>query len=281
MEAGHRVQVVARHAHEAALPRLPSGETAIPVRGDVLDPVAVRAAARDTDVVINLAGAVTLPSPTSYYALHEGATRNIAEATARARVRRLIHVSALGIREDAPSVADRSKAAGERALRAAFAPATVVRPSLVFGDDDHFFNRMAGIVNALPVIPLIGAQTRFQPVHVDDLALALVRISEAADSAGMTIEGGGAQVFTLRELVERLALALSKRRWVLPLPYAVAAPLGAMFGLLPNPPFTREQVELMRTDKVVAPGARGVGDFGVKARGLTPWLNALAQARRR
>ncbi|MGA7981902.1 MAG: hypothetical protein WCA32_16975 [Chromatiaceae bacterium] len=97
----------------------------------------------------------------------------------------------------------------------------------------------------------------------------------------MTIEAGRAQVFGLWELVQRLALALSKRRWVLPLPYAVAAPVGATFWLLPNPPFTREQVELMRTDKAVAPGACGVGDFGVKARGLTPWLNAFAQARRR
>lgn len=278
VSAGHRVRVVARHGNENVLQV--RGDEASPVfmQGDVLNQNAVAKAVSEADVVINLVGAVSLPRPQAYFDLHAGAAGIIAEAAVRAGVKRLIHISALGIAADAPSAADRSKAAGESAVRSSFPGATILRPGLVFGDDDHFFSRFARLAKGLRFVPLIGSETRFQPVHVDDLTEAIVRIPLLKESADATYEVGGPDVFTLRRMVEMLLEVLELPRPVVALPYALAAPLGSVARLLPNLPFNRDQVELMRTDKVVGQGALGLADLGVQPRNLGDWLETFRRS---
>jgi NADH dehydrogenase len=266
---GHRLTLVARRASEAGA-KTRRGVTYLP--GDVLEPGSLRRAMQDADAAINLVGAVSQPSARAYFDLHERGARHVAEAAALAGVVRLIHISALGVSEDAPSAADRSKAAGERAVRAAFPQAMILRPSLMFGEDDHFLGRIAAMSRHSPLVPLIGAGTRVQPAHVDDLAEGVARILGHPGDAAPLYQVAGPEVHTLEGLVRDLLRALGRRRLLLPLPYALALPLGGLLGLLPSPPINREQVALMMTDKAAVPGLPGLEDLGVHPRSLREWL---------
>jgi uncharacterized protein YbjT (DUF2867 family) len=191
----------------------------------------------------------------------EGAAR-VAQLAAAARVQRLLHVSALGIAEDAPAAADRPKARGEAVVRAAFPMATLVRPSLIDGPGDHFFARFAALAKVSPVLPVIGdGRTRFQPLHIEDAVRTLERLLERPETAGTTFALVGPETFTLRALLERLLAGLGRRR-LLPLPFALAEPLAASLEQLPNLPLTWEEVRLLRTDKVAGglptPAALGI-----------------------
>jgi uncharacterized protein YbjT (DUF2867 family) len=271
LSAGHHLSLVARHASGTA-PAKTHGQFSW-LYGDVLKRDTVAAAVRGADAVINLVGAVSLPDARAFFDLHETGARNVAEEACEAGAERLIHVSALGIDTNAPSAADRSKAAGERAVLEAFPEAVILRPSLVFGDDDHLFNRIAAMSRVSPVIPLVGGATLFQPVHVDDLAAAVTRTLELPESSGITYQIGGPEVYTLERLVRLLLAALGRKRLVAPLPYALAVPLGSLLGLLPHAPFNREQVALMMTDKVVDAGASGLADLDIHPRSLREWIS--------
>lgn len=144
--------------------------------------------------VINLVGTTSAKNEQQFFSLHRDVPRRLAAAARLAGVRRLIHVSAMGISADAPSFADRSKAAGEHAVRAAFPEASLVRPALVYGPGDHFFTRFAPLARRSPAIPLIGGgRTRFQPMHVDDVAEAMARILEQPGTPGRTFELGASE----------------------------------------------------------------------------------------
>lgn len=268
IRAGHHLTLVARHVPESGAASRPGARY---VRGDVLEPGSVDESMQAADAVINLVGAVSQPSTRAYFDLHAQGARRVAEAAATTGASRLIHVSALGIGDDAPSAADRSKAAGERAVRAAFPKAVILRPSLIFAEDDHFLRQIAAISRRSLVVPLIGAATLFQPVHVDDLADGVLRTLARGDTAPI-YQVAGTRVYSLQQLVQALLEALGRRRLVLPLPDAVALPLGRLLGLLPHPPFTREQVLLMKTDKAAAPGLPGLEDLGIQPRLLSDWL---------
>ena len=270
LRAGHRLTLVARHAPASSAVSRPGLRY---LRGDVLEPGSLDGCMQATDAVINLVGAVSQPSTQAYFALHEQGARRVAETAAAAGASRLIHVSALGIGDDAPSAADRSKAAGERAVRAVFPSAVILRPSLIFGEDDHLLRQIAAMSRRSPVIPLIGAATRFQPVHVDDLTDGVLRILGRGDTAPI-YQVAGMRVYSLQQLVQALLEALGRRRLVLPLPDAAALPLSRVLGLLPHAPFTREQVLLMMTDKVAAPGLPGLEELGIQPRLLSDWLAA-------
>jgi len=271
LRAGHRLTLVARHCPSsvAAAPR-PGIDCLV---GDVLERGSLDKTVQAADAVINLVGAVHQPTTRAYFDLHETGARRVAEAAA-AGARRLIHVSALGVAEDAPSAADRSKEAGERAVCAAFPRAVILRPSLMFAEDDHFLGEIAAIARRSPVIPLIGAATRVQPVHVDDMAEGVAHILELGADTAPLYQIAGAQIYTLKDLVGELLDALGRRRLMLPLPNALALPLGRVLGRLPHPPFSREQVLLMMTDKVAVAGLPGLGDLGVRPRLLRDWLAA-------
>jgi uncharacterized protein YbjT (DUF2867 family) len=218
----------------------------VTVAADLGEEDQVRRAMAGAEAVINLVG-IAREQDASFEAVHvEGAAR-VARLAAAAGVRRLLHISALGIAEDAPSMADRTKARGEAAVRAAFPTATLVRPSLIHGPGDHFFSRFAAMTTTSPVLPIIGGRTRFQPLHIEDAVRTLQVLLERQETAGSTFALVGSETFTLRALLERLLAGLGRRRPILPL--------------------TREEVRLLRTDKV-ANGLPTPAALGIAARPL-------------
>jgi NADH dehydrogenase len=274
LDAGHHLTLVARHP-SPALPAPRCGAVRS-LAADILARDGLPEAVQYADAVVNLVGAVTLPNPQAYFALHEQGARNVTLVAKAAGVKRLIHISALGIAPDAPSAADRSKAAGERAVREVVAEAVIVRPSLVYGAQDHYLQQMNAITRFSPVIPLIGSDTRFQPVHVGDLTQALVRLLALPDCGGNTYQIGGPEIYTQRQLVQTLLEAWGRRRLLAPLPYRFAFPISGLLGLLPRAPLNREMVALMLTDKVAEPTAPGLNDLGISARSLREWIGAAA-----
>ena len=188
----------------------------------------------------------------------------IAEAAARRGLERVVHVSAIGARAGSPVAYARTKAEGEAAVRASFPAATILRPSVVFGPEDGFFNRFARMSQLLPILPLIGGgRTRFQPVYVGDVAEAVTAGLTRGDFAGRTFELGGPAVYTFKELLAYLLEVTGRRRILFNLPFAIARLQASLLEFLPVPPLTRGQVDLLRYDNVVAPDAPGLADLGI------------------
>ena len=188
----------------------------------------------------------------------------IGAAATKHGVTRLVHVSAIGADPNSPAVYGRTKAAGEAAVTAAFPTATILRPSIVFGPEDGFFNRFARMSQISPALPLIGGgRTRFQPVYVGDVADAVVAALTRADAAGRTYELGGPGVYSFRELLAYVLEVTGRRRLLLDLPFGIAALQARLLQFLPEPPLTPDQLELLKKDNVVAAGAPGLTDLGV------------------
>lgn len=240
-----RVTVVSANVHdEAALARLLAGH----------------------DAVVNLV-AILHGTQADFDHVHVALPQKLARACAAAGVTRLVHVSALGAAPDAPSMYLRSKAAGEAALRAAHLHPTVLRPSVIFGAEDHFLNLFARLQKWVPAMPLAGAQARFQPVWVEDVAEAVVRCLQRPHTAGQTFEACGPDVFALRELVSlagRWAGVNGGRgRPVLALPGFLARLQARIMELAPGPPLmSRDNLDSMRVDNVASgqhPGLEALG----------------------
>jgi NADH dehydrogenase len=216
---------------------------------------------------LNLVGVLYETGRQGFQAVHAMGARNVAEAARAMGVERVIQMSALGADPDSASKYARTKAEGEAAARAIYPDAAVVRPSIVFGVDDHFFNRFASMAQLSPVLPLIGGGlTRFQPVFVGDVGQALSRIVTDDSSAGKTFELGGPAVFTFRELMERMLAETGQRRMLAPVPWPVARALGSVGDLVSgfvSPPLTSDQVENLRTDNVVSGHFPGLPELGI------------------
>ena len=171
--------------------------------------------------------------------------------------RRLVHVSALGADENAPSLYARSKAKAEKLVLAALPAATILRPSVLFGAEDNFFNRFAGMARMSPVLPLIGGGgTRLQPVFAGDVAAAVLTAIEGQATPGATYELGGPEIRTFKELMQFVLATIERRRLLVPLPFALASLQAAFLQFLPTPPLTPDQVELLKGDNVVSDAAK-------------------------
>ena len=237
------------------------------IQADVLDDVAVGGAVAGTDAVVNLVGILTETTSQTYRAIHVEGARRVALAAQHHGVTRLIHISALGSSPTSPAISDRTKAEGEQIVREVFPQATIVRPSLTFGEDDHFFSRFAAIIRSSPVLPLIGGgTTKFQPVLVDDVTAGLVELLKRPNTVGKTYEFGGPQIYSFKALLEFLVGALDRQRLLIPIPFTLAEIQARLLELLLNPQLTRDQVRLLKTDKVVSGAAPTLGDLGVQ-----PW----------
>ena len=248
------------------------------IQADVLDDIAVNAAIGGTDAVVNLVGILTETTRQSYRAIHVEAARRVALAAHRHGVTRLIHLSALGASPTSPAISDQTKAEGEQAVREVFPQATIVRPSLVFGEDDHFFSRFTAMIRSSPVLPLIGGgMTRFQPVFVGDMTAGLLELLKRPETAGKTYELGGTRIYSFRMLLELLLTAFSRQRILIPIPFALAEMHAGLLELLPNPPLTRDQVRLLKTDKVVSGAEPTLSDLGVQPRPLKEFLAVLKE----
>lgn len=226
------------------------------VGADIRKPETVAAALAGSDAVINLVGVLK----GDFAGLHVKGAANIARAAAQAGASALVQVSAIGADCASPSAYGRSKGEGEQAVRAAFAHATIIRPSILFGREDQFTNRFAALMGMGPVVPVIAGETRFQPAYVVDVARAIAMAAlDPARFGGKTFELGGPQQLSMSEINTWIAQATGRNPTFLPVPAFVACGLS----MLPGGPITRDQLKMLQKDNVVAAGAEGFAAFGI------------------
>jgi len=219
--------------------------------------------------VINAAGILYQHGAQRFQTLHETGPAGLAALATAAGVRRFVHVSALGADPTSPALYGRSKAAGEAAVRAAFPGATILRPSLIFGPEDSFFNRFAAIARVSPVLPLIGGgRTRFAPVFVGDVAASVAASLDREDAPGRTYELGGPNIETLCALFALILRTINRRRLLLPVPFGLATVLALFTGPMPRPLLTRDQVRMLQRDSVPASDAFGLAALGIEPTAL-------------
>ena len=258
---GYRVRVAVRRPELAGYLQ-PLGRVGQihSMQANLRDAASVEAAARGADVVINLVGILFERARQRFDAVHAYGAEAVARA-ASAIGARLIHVSAIGADERASSHYARSKAAGERLVLAATPSAVVLRPSILFGPEDDFFNRFASMACFSPALPLMigGGRTRFQPVFAGDVAEGIVSAMEGRARPGATYEVGGPEVRSFKELMQFVLATIERRRLLIPIPFALARLQASLLQLMPKPLLTPDQVALLRRDNVVSerPAAKG------------------------
>lgn len=246
----------------------------VPVQYDSADAQSIEQVIEGSDYVVNCVGLLYEKGKASFQKAHVELPGNIARACQKNNVKRFVHVSALGI-ENSKAKYARTKLAGEKAVFEHFPKATILRPSIVFGQDDGFFNMFASMALFSPVLPLIGGgKTRFQPVYVGDVAdaaiQAIMRPANSKDSSlGRVYELGGPEIVTFREIYDRLLKIIDRKRYLLPLPWSVAKLQAHVFSLLPKPPLTPDQVSLLKTDNIVSDDALTLSDLDIEPTGMS------------
>ncbi len=268
---GWRVRVAVRRPNEALFVK-PYGVVGQvePVLCNIRDDASVRQAMHGADAVVNCVGILSEIARNKFEAVQvEGAGR-VARVAKDQGVARLVHLSAIGADAGGDSDYARTKGLGEKAVLAAFPDAVILRPSVVFGVEDRFFNRFAGMARLSPIVPIVGADTLFQPVYVDDVAAAAEKAVLGQADPG-TYELGGPDVETMRELMHRMLEVIERRRAVVNIPFPIARFTAFWFDLwqkLSNglivAPLTRDQVKALAHDNVVTPGAKGFADLGIE-----------------
>ena len=265
---GASVRVAVR-SPERARNVLPDPDHVQVLRADVRDPASVAAAVAGADAVVNAVSAYVEKAGVSFESVHVQGARTLAQEAFAAGVARLVLVSGIGADPQSPSPYIRARGRGELAARQAFPGATVVRPGAMFGPGDALFGTLADIARLFPVVPLIGGgHTRVQPVYVEDVAEAIARVLAERGSAGQTYELAGPGAYTLRELVGFVLRLVGKRRLLVPVPFAVAEVQARLFELLPSPPLTTSQVDLLRRDNLASGDLPGLRELGIRAKAI-------------
>lgn len=266
-KTGARIRVVARDPHLAAhvKPLAALGQLDI-VRGDILDPASVARAVEGADGAVNLVGILKESYGHGFDAMHVTGARNIAAAASAAGLDALVHVSAIGADPASASAYGRSKGEGEAAVRAAFPAATILRPSVVFGPEDDFLNRFAGLMRMAPVMPVVSGDTKFQPVYVADVAKAIAAaLADPIRHGGKTYWLGGPRVVSMRELLKWIAEVTGRKPAFVEVPGGIARAMSRLTGWMPGAPITYEQWKMLQSDNVVAEGAAGLDALGIDA----------------
>ncbi|MBE0533219.1 MAG: complex I NDUFA9 subunit family protein [Rhodospirillales bacterium] len=234
------------------------------VQANIANPASVAAAIEGADAAVNLVGILAERGRRTFQRLHVDGPAYLAAAAARASLGRLVQVSAIGANAESPSAYARTKASGEAMARTAFPEVTVVRPSIVFGPEDKFFNLFAAMTRCSPVLPLIGGgMTRFQPVYAGDVAQAICRILADPATRRQTYELGGPKIYTFRQLMELMLAEIRRSRPLVPVPFAIASIKAWFLEKTPWPLLTRDQVKLLKSDNVVSPAALGLDALGI------------------
>jgi len=278
--SGARVRVAVRNPEAAAF-LTPLGDVGqiVPVQANIRDDASVARAVQGADAVINLVGILFERGHQTFRAVHVEGAERIAVAAREAKTPTLIQISSLAADPKAASHYAQTKAAGETAVRAAFPKAVLLRPGVIFGAEDLFFNRFAAMACLAPFLPLIGGgKTRLQPVAVWDVADAIAGALDGHD--GEIIELGGPETYTFRALMEAILKTIERRRMLLPVPFAVARLAAFFLEFLPAPPLTRDQIRLLENDNVVSRSVKGFADLGIAPTPLEIALpNQLARFR--
>ncbi|HQY73044.1 MAG TPA: complex I NDUFA9 subunit family protein [Aestuariivirga sp.] len=276
---GYRIRVACRRPDLAGhVQPLGTPGQIMPVQANVRFPASLAAACDGATAVVNLTGVLSSRGAQSFDAIHVFGAEASARAAKAAKAQVFIQMSALGADADSGSEYGRTKAAGEAKARAAFPGAIILRPSIVFGPEDNFFNQFAGLSRLAPALPLIGGgQTKFTPLFVGDLAEAIARLIDKCEASGLTYELGGPEVFSFKQLMEFTLETIGRKRLLVPVPWPIAKVMGTVMGLLPFAPLTADQVELLKTDNVVSEAAAregrdltGLGITGRSIQGIVP-----------
>jgi uncharacterized protein YbjT (DUF2867 family) len=257
---GYRIRVAVRRPELCGFLR-PMGRVGQinPVQANLRYPQSIAVALRDADIAVNLVGILLERGPQRFDAVQTAGAEAVALA-AKSAGAPLVHVSAIGADANSPSHYARSKAEGERRVLAAQPAATIVRPSIVFGPEDDFFNRFAALARIAPALPLVGGgHTRFQPVFVGDVAEAIAKAVDGETKAGTIYELGGPEVRSFRELMEFVLATTGRRRLLVPVPFGVMKFQATFAQFLPKPPITPDQVEMLKSDNVVSAEAQSEG----------------------
>jgi len=267
---GATIRVAARHPDPARSIFSTAGLHDVTVFGaDVRDQTSVAAALVGADVVVNAVSAYVEKSGVTFEAVHVQGAETVARESLAANVARLVHVSGIGANPDSGSPYIRARGCGELMVRQAFAGATIIRPGAMFGPGDALFSTLARLAKLLPVLPLIGGGgTRLQPVFVEDVAEAVARILADPGTVGQTYELAGPRVYRLRDLVEFMLRILGKHRLLMPIPFAPADIQARLFELLPSPPLTTGQVDLLKIDSVASGTLPGFAELNIQTKSI-------------
>lgn len=264
---GYRLKIISRHPN-AALGLKTIGDLGqiVLLRGDISRQETITPHLAGSSVVINLVGLLFERGRQSFTSVHAQGAEKLAQAAKAAGVGQFIHVSALGVDRAAASRYARTKLQGEKAVQAAFPETVILRPSVIFGPEDGFYNRFAAMAAIAPFLPLIGGgKTKFQPVYAGDVARAVLAcIKNPATGAGRIFELGGPEIYSFRQVLEYIVNITGRKARLVNIPFGMAQAMGSVSQLLPTPPLTQDQVKLLQYDNVVMPGAPGFAELGIQ-----------------
>lgn len=264
-QAGYTVRVLSRHPEQALHLKTAGAVGQIVLeRADITRPASLSGKFAGSFAVINLTGIMFESGKQNFTNVHTMGAEAAAREAWQSHVSRYMHISALGAPQAVHSQYARSKAAGEKAVANAFSGATIIRPSVLFGPEDNFYNMFARMAAFMPFLPLIGGgKTKLQPVYVGDVARAIVCALEKETTKGNSYELGGPEVKTLQEIMESVARYSHQEVEFESIPFWLAGVIGWFAGLLPRPLLTADQVQLLRHDNIVVQGAKGFKDLGI------------------
>ena len=267
--AGHSIRIAGRDTERA--PRLCTmggvGQIT-PVAASITDEASSARAVAGADIVINLVGILFESRAGDFQRIQAEGAGRVARLAAAAGAKHFLHLSAIGADAGSPSLYAQTKAAGEAAVLAAFPSAIILRPSVVFGPDDQFFNRFAGLATMLPFMPVVSGETRFQPVYVGDVADAAMAALADPAAAGKVFELGGPRVMSMRQVLRYILDVTGRRRPMIALPEGFVRLQARLGELLPTPPLTRDQLILLGKDNVVSPNALGFQALGIEPKAV-------------
>lgn len=273
-QRGYRIRVACRRPDLAGhVQPLGTPGQVMPVQANVRYPNSLSAVCDGSTAVINLTGVLASRGAQSFEAIHVFGAEASAKAAKAAKAKVFIQMSALGADASSSSEYARTKAAGEAKAKAAFPGTIILRPSIVFGPEDNFFNQFAGLSRLAPALPLIGGgHTKFTPLFVGDLAEAVAILVDRGEASGQTFELGGPEVFTFKQIMEFTLNTVGRKRLLVPIPWTIAKVMGIALGYLPGTPLTLDQVRLLETDNIVSEAAtregRDLASLGISAQGI-------------
>ena len=261
---GHRIRVGVRGVERASFlkPMGVPGQV-VPMQANIRFPESLDAVVAGADVVINLVGILQEAGPQKFSALQAEGARAVAKAARDAGATQFIQLSAIGADADSDADYARTKAEGEQAVLEQYPDAVILRPSIVVGPEDQFFNRFAAMARLSPVLPVVSAQTRFQPVFVGDVAKAVKLAVDDADLSGV-YELGGPSVYSFEELMRLMLKVIGRKAFVADIPVPIASLMAKLTDWLPGAPLTQDQVKMLQHDNIVSQNARGFDELGLK-----------------